>query len=130
MRYHHEPAPRPKRKNHGIPLTRKSCPTTRPCPYVSCRHNIALEPEQYRSVIHYARPGVKGGDLSELDESCSLDFDMDPKDLEEIATILGSSKSRIHQTMMTALEKVELEDPALGKVLRYLYKHSKNWGSK
>lgn len=125
MRYHYEPVARPKRRNHGPPLIREKCPDYRPCPYVSCRHHIGLEPELYRSTIHYARPGVKDGDLSELDESCSLDFHMDPKSLEEIAQILGSSRANMQRTAMSALNKIEAQDPTLGKVLKWLYDKSK-----
>lgn len=51
------------------PETRGDCPTG-PCPYVSCRHHLALHVHERTGHIHWTWPGLE---LDELPATCVLD---------------------------------------------------------
>jgi hypothetical protein len=105
-------------ESRTLPLTHGACPVTRPCPHVSCRHHLALDPHVGRRTLNFIRPGVKDGDLSELVESCSLDFEGRPLDGEAIAKILGTGKARICRDLASAMDKIREEHPDLYERLR------------
>ncbi len=113
------------------PRARADCPTARPCPYVSCRHHLALEPEQYRSVLrvigrtHEDREAIRSGDLSGLDSTCSLDYHLDPQNIVEIALIMRTEKNEIRRIIKGALAKVQSADQDVYEDLLWFFEHSK-----
>jgi hypothetical protein len=84
-----------------LPATRAECPTERPCPYLTCRHHMAVD-DLGRGVVHVL-------DLPEGTSSCSLDVaDAGPSTLEEVGATLGLTRERVRQIEESALRKVKL----------------------
>jgi len=86
------------------PKTRAECPETRPCPWVGCRHHLALEATEYGGVL----PPL---DDWETRETCALDV-ADRKQeptLEEIGELLGITRERVRQIEERALAKLNRE---------------------
>lgn len=94
-----------------LPPTRGHCAEgSRPCPRVSCRHNLFLDVE--------ARGGIKVTfpDLEpeELTESCALDVaDQGGITLEEVGALLNLTRERVRQLEVRALAKVYAAAPEL-----------------
>lgn len=94
-----------------LPPTRGHCAEgSRPCPRVSCRHNLYLDVE--------ARGGIKVTfpDLEpeELTESCALDVaDQGGITLEEVGALLNLTRERVRQLEVRALAKVYAAAPEL-----------------
>lgn len=79
------------------PTCRSQCVDgPRPCPWVSCRYNLAID-------IIKGRVRVNGSCY----DSCALDVaDRGPHSLAEIGEIMGVSKARIGQIEQAALKKL------------------------
>lgn len=88
------------------PATRGECPAERPCPFVTCRHNLAVE---------VTGKGVVQTPLGEEPEAwgnnCALDHaargDMT---LEEVGEVMGLTRERIRQIESSALAKLRALD--------------------
>ena len=78
------------------PKTRGDCVSVpRPCPYVSCKYHLYLDPDPDRGSIKFNFPDK---DPDELSESCSLDIaDRGGITLREVATILRLTRERVRQ---------------------------------
>lgn len=78
------------------PRTRGDCVNgPRPCPWVSCRHHLAIDVRD-RVVVE-----------RETSQSCALDVaDMGPQTFEEVGNALGVSRERIRQIEGRALAKL------------------------
>jgi hypothetical protein len=86
------------------PKTRAECVGgCRPCPFVSCRHHLAIDVSRVGSITVH-------GDPSEMEETCALDIADQNKDgvtLDEIGRLLGPvTRERVRQIAKSALEKV------------------------
>lgn len=75
------------------PKTRGECPPDRPCPWVSCRYNLALDITQ--------RGQLKmplGKDPAGWHNNCALDWaDRGPMTLEDLGSFFGITRERIRQ---------------------------------
>lgn len=85
------------------PHTRGDCELphgVRPCPWVSCRHHLALDVTPFGSVRIDRRA------LEDMPETCALDAARHEHTLEEIGDITGLSRERVRQIEQAALAKV------------------------
>lgn len=91
----------PKRR---LPVTRGDCKDgPRPCPMVSCRHNLYLDVSPSGNV----RLNFPDIPPEKMLISCSLDLaDEGPLTLDELAQVLNLTRERVRQ----------VQDPALGRV--------------
>lgn len=97
--------------DHDRPTVRGECEAggwseARPCPYVGCRHNLALDVDTSGAV----RAVVPTLDLEALPDTCALDVaEAHPHGLtlDEVSQRLGLTRERVRQ----------IEDRALAKVL-------------
>lgn len=97
------------------PTTRGECAgVPRPCPFVSCRHHLALDISR-RGVVLVTDPTLRSSVLPDetFDEitnprpSCSLDVaDQGGRTLDEIADMMGLTRERIRQIETEALRAV------------------------
>ena len=87
---------------HARPQTRAECISgPRPCPFVSCRHHLALEVTGAGSIKFNFDPE------DESRESCSLDVaDRGPLTVDETGVALGVSHARIEQIEQAAYSKL------------------------
>lgn len=113
-------------KANGVPRTRRRLPLTRaecedgerPCPYVACRHHLALDVvgQKYRLVDQSLDPThdpvlgcapIDVVDIRMRTPSCALDVAEDGEHtLEEIAEYLGLTRERVRQVEETAMRKM------------------------
>ena len=80
------------------PRTRGECAdVVRPCPFVSCRHNHAVD-------VNASGGIVERGPAA---ESCALDVaDAGPHTLEEVGEILGIVRERVRQIEERAVARL------------------------
>lgn len=112
-----------------LPMTRAECEDgERPCPYVSCRHHLALDVVGHKArlvdlsldptvdpVLGCAPADVV--DIRMRTPSCALDVAEDGEHtLDEIAEYLGLTRERVRQVEEKALQKM-----SKNKVLREAY---------
>lgn len=102
---------------HQRPRTRADCAGgPRPCPFVSCRHHLALDVseatattmgEQYRPVFTpLALQDDPAEALRAMTHTCSLDAaEAGPLTLEEVGEALGCTRARAQQLEVIALAK-------------------------
>ncbi len=93
---------------HERPKTRGDCEDApRPCPWLSCRHHLALVVNTTRFSEQPVRspfPGVMDGDLSAMKQTCSLDVaDLGEHTGEEIAKLMGVTRQRVEAIEHVAL---------------------------
>lgn len=88
---------------HRRPRTRAGCPASRPCPFVGCRHHLALDVLR-SGALAWTYPGES---LSELRETCSLDVaERGGLALEEVGELVGGlTRERIRQIEGVALAR-------------------------
>ncbi len=108
----------------SLPQTRAEClpggeNEHRPCPYVTCRHHLALDVKHYATgtiAIDRVAPGFDGiGDVPEDKPTCALDLAEDKNTCSEIAEAVDlPSSAHVHMIVKRALLKLP-ED-----VARYL----------
>lgn len=84
------------------PKTRGECEGgERPCPFVSCRHNMFLTITQIGNIKTHAN------EIEDLRESCALDVaDEGPHSLQETADIMGIVRERVRQLESQGLKKL------------------------
>lgn len=83
------------------PKTRADCVDgMRPCPFVSCRHHLALDVNEETGSLLLNFPGEDGEevDFASMPETCSLDTaDLGGATLEEVGNLLRLTRERIRQ---------------------------------
>jgi hypothetical protein len=86
------------------PQTREECAEVpRPCPFVSCRHNLYLDVRS-DGVLRINFPDREP---DEMVASCALDLASDgPRTLDTIAGLMGMSKERARQLEHSAFRSV------------------------
>ena len=86
------------------PACRAECADVpRPCPFVSCRHNLYLDVNETTGTIKFNHPDIEP---DEMGQSCALDVaDEGGITLEEAALVLGLTRERIRQLETIALRK-------------------------
>lgn len=94
------------------PRTRGECQDgLRPCPWVSCRHHLALDVDARTGAIKRRFPDLE---VDEMRESCSLDVaDRDGITLEEVGAVLNLTRERIRQLEVHAMGQVKRHLPML-----------------
>jgi len=93
---------------HLRPTTRGDClpggcNAERPCPWVGCRHHLALK------VLGSGRVRLWHPDLEvwELPETCALDVaDRGPESLEKVGAYMGLTRERVRQIEEEGLERI------------------------
>jgi len=84
------------------PAVRGECDRIdRPCPFVTCRYHL------YSDIVRGALK-IHSNDLYNMEYTCALDI-ADANDglkLREIADIMGLTRERVRQILVTALRKV------------------------
>jgi len=95
------------------PKTRGECKDgPRPCPFVSCRHHLALDIGETTGHVWERYPGK---DLAELEHTCALDVaDRGPHRLIELGRLLNVSRERIRQVEAGALHALNQQRRRLG----------------
>jgi len=74
----------------------------RPCPFVGCRHHLALDVNPRSGKIKIIRPDVP---VWEMEESCSLDVaNRGPITLELTGQLLNVTRERVRQLEETTIE--------------------------
>lgn len=83
------------------PRTRSEC-TVRPCPWVGCRHHLAIDVSYIGSL-----KVNRHLELEQLEHTCSLDVaEQGCATLREVGTILNMTRERVRQIETRALIKV------------------------
>ena len=93
------------------PKTRADCEGgPRPCPWVSCKHNLFLDVDQETHAVKLNFPDVESGasEWSTLAATCALDVsDEGGATLERVGEILNLTRERIRQVETKALTRVQ-----------------------
>lgn len=85
----------------------------RPCPFVSCKHHLALDVSPETGAIKLNFPDVE---VWEMPETCALDVaDRGGVTLEELGALMNLTRERIRQLETRALAKVR---PVAAEALR------------
>lgn len=89
------------------PRTRGDCvDAPRPCPFVSCRHNLYLSISR-KKTVRLAFPGLEP---DEMRESCSLDVaERGEHSLYDIAEIMGMTHEGASLILSDAITKLKRE---------------------
>lgn len=92
------------------PRTRGECPTTRPCPFVSCRHHLYLDVMEDGEI----RFNFKGLEPHELTNSCSLDIsDIGPLTALGVGNTMGLTRPLVSEIEAKALAKLKEREEAI-----------------
>lgn len=97
------------------PMRRADCiDGERPCPWVSCRHHLALDVTPFGALALTATATASDDelDLDAMTDTCSLDVaDRGDHTLEEVGEILGVVRERVRQIIEAALERMRRRHP-------------------
>jgi sigma-70-like protein len=87
------------------PRTRAECKDgPRPCPWVGCRHHLALDVNPETGSIKLVRPDLE---IDELEQSCSLDVaDEGSHQLAIVGDVLNITRERVRQIELKALVRM------------------------
>lgn len=92
------------------PMTRSECVDgPRPCPWLRCRHHLAIEIDSLNGTIKFAYPEAAEGDFEARTQSCSLDVaNQGEHTLEEVGALIGDlTQERVRQIQERALQRLE-----------------------
>jgi sigma-70-like protein len=89
------------------PTTRGDCgEVERPCPFVSCKHNLYLDVSPRTGSVKLNFPDLEPGDMAP-DRSCALDCaDRGGLTLEEVGQAMNMTRERVRQLEASAVYKV------------------------
>jgi hypothetical protein len=93
------------------PRTRGDCVGgPRPCPFVSCKYNLAIDVNPRSGAIKFNFPSVAEGmldvDWDRMPCSCALDIaDQGGTTLERVGEIMNLTRERVRQTEALAFER-------------------------
>ena len=91
------------RRRRRLPATLADCPTTRPCPYVTCRYHLAYEVTGNGSI----QQTWPGRDIDDIPGTCALDYcSRGGMTIDEIGAIMNVSYERVRQIEVQALAKI------------------------
>ncbi len=92
------------------PQIRKECMgSSRPCPWVSCKHHLFLDVNPVTGSIKLNFPHLNVWDMT---HTCSLDVaDRGGTTLEEVGKILNLTRERIRQVEVRGLAKLKAVSP-------------------
>ena len=92
------------------PRTRADCENgPRPCPWVSCRHHVALDVNPKTNSVKMHKGVSEEDDLTGTAGTCALDIaDEGPHRLEQVADVLGVTRERVRQIEAKALRKLNI----------------------
>ena len=101
--------------DYDRPKNRLQCKDgSRPCLYVSCKHNLYLDVNMMTGSIKFNFPDK---DIYELKETCALDVaERGGITLEEVGEILNLTRERVRQLEMSALEKIRAAGEDVGLI--------------
>lgn len=90
------------------PKTRADCVDgPRPCPWVSCKHHLALDINDETGSIKLTRPDLE---VWEMAETCALDVaDRGDHTLEQVGAVMNVTRERLRQLEMQGLQKLRVE---------------------
>jgi hypothetical protein len=96
------------------PKTRAECVDgPRPCPWVSCKHHLALDINEETGSIKLSRPDLE---VWEMPETCALDIaDRGEHTLEQVGAALNVTRERLRQIETKALLQLRAE-PAVDDI--------------
>lgn len=117
------------------PRTRADCErVSRPCNFVSCRHNLFLDISR-RGVLQFSHPPDVEPDQVPANLSCALDVaEQGGMVLDRVGEILGLTRERIRQIEIGALvqlkkdEKILSHRPESAKVHELMAEPDDDWG--
>jgi len=95
------------------PKTRADCVDgPRPCPWVSCRHHLAIDVLASGSFqVNFPSR------LADLADTCALDIaDKNGITLEEVGEIMNLTRERVRQVEVRGLLKLKMISPAEGEI--------------
>jgi hypothetical protein len=94
------------------PKLRSECENVqRPCPFISCRHNLFLDVDPRKGSIKFNFPDLEP---SQMKESCALDIaDKGGETLEAVGEVMNLTRERVRQ-----LENNALSRPHVKRALR------------
>lgn len=106
------------------PVTREDCTqgehATRPCPFVSCKHNLFLDVNPESGAIKINFPNLE---LHELTETCALDVaDREGVTLEEVGSIMNLTRERVRQLETRGVTKLKAMNE-IAKLAEFLDGH-------
>src|SRR5262245_37099691 len=92
--------------DYNKPRQRSSCAGgARPCPYVSCKHQLYADVSPRTGAINLNFPDLE---VWEMGDSCALDVaDRGGTTLEDVGAIMNLTRERIRQVEVKALAKLE-----------------------
>jgi hypothetical protein len=90
----------------GRPTTRAACRNgPRPCPWVTCRHHLAVDVSEYGAL----KLNFPDREIGELPATCALDVaERGGLSLEEVGALLNVTRERARQIEAAALRKILL----------------------
>jgi len=88
----------------GRPTTRAGCRSgPRPCPWVTCRHHLAVDVSEYGAL----KLNFPDREIGELPATCALDVaERGGLSLEEVGALLNVTRERARQIEAAALRKI------------------------
>lgn len=95
----------PPEENLWKPQTRADCASVqRPCPYLSCKHNLYLDVSARTGSIKMNFPDLE---VDQMVESCALDVaDRGGTSLEEVGAAMNLTRERVRQLENSAMAKL------------------------
>lgn len=100
------------------PRTRGECAEhARPCPWVGCRHHLYRPSTRTASVWRTPRGLVPADEVPEMlatePATCILDLADGEKSGDEIAEIMGITRTRVNQIIISAITRIQEDRPDL-----------------
>lgn len=107
------------------PRTRADCADVpRPCPWVSCQHNLYLDINPDNGSIKFNFPDVEPEGVP-ANKSCALDVaDLGGASLEDVASTMNLTRERTRQIEVAALQRLQRASRTKGRAAHVLGEYS------